>query len=125
MCIRDRFRSLLLETIETYSPPELSFVLTNWIAATEQEAPAYWERLQQIAASRESRLVSVVLRCDPRELAVRVPNEDRRRRMKWIDPDAVVELTETVELWDPGPPSATIDNTDLSPADCVARILEL
>jgi len=45
--------------------------------------------------------------------------------MKWIDPDAVVELTGTVELWDPGPPSVNINNTDLSTADCVARILEL
>ncbi|HUR48630.1 MAG TPA: AAA family ATPase [Acidimicrobiales bacterium] len=117
-------RGALLATIETLSPPGWSFVFTNWIGENESGAKDYLERLRAMAGARASEFVIVRLVCETAELTTRVATPQRRERMKWTDAAAVLRLTETHRLIDPGPPAITIDNTRLTPAECAAAILE-
>lgn len=119
-----RLREVLLDTIENLSPPEFSFVFTNFIGAHEGAvADPYLDRLRRIAENRGAAFLPVVLTCEPEELRKRVPNSDRAARMKWTDGDAVADLTRTVALYEPTG-AATYDTTEASPDLIARRILE-
>lgn len=117
-------RNAVLSTVERLSPKDWSFVFTVWIAQGEEESEGYVARLKALAESRDSRFAVVRLVCETSALRERVPGADRAARLKWIDPDAVAALTTRHRLYEPSVESLTIDNTELEPAACAARILE-
>lgn len=115
----------MYRTIEEMSPPDWSVVFTNVLTEGHPEDEAIVHRLAQLAARRGCRSVPVHIRCSRDEILRRVPNADRRRRMKWIDREAVMAFMaehEVMRLAKHDP--FQIDVTAEMPADAARRILD-
>ncbi len=82
-------------------------------------------RVAQLAATRGDPYVPVELRCAKEEILRRVNNDDRRSRMKWVDPDAVRSFMEAHRLLrlDRYKP-IELDMTTLPPERAVAQVLQ-
>lgn len=91
-------REAMLVAIEELSPPDWSFVFTNVLAESDPVDHAWIDRTRSAARSSGRRFVPVHLTCDPAELARRAANDDRRERMKWIDPDAIAVFAASVPM---------------------------
>jgi hypothetical protein len=87
----------VLETIESLSPREWSFVFTNVLVDNADDAALY-ERISAVAAARESHFVPVTLTCNTDELVRRVVRPDRSQRLKWTDPDSLQALVANTKL---------------------------
>jgi chloramphenicol 3-O-phosphotransferase len=113
----------VLATIEALSPPDWSFVFTNYLLEGKGRGEAAVASIRALAASRGSAYLPVALRCDLDELLRRVPNADRREHLKWIDPDAV---RDELEQWPVLVPEGalTIDTTSRPPHESAALILD-
>lgn len=125
--IVERVREALLDTIEQISPPQYSFVFTNFITQRGSELPhviAYLDRLQAIAAARQSQLHVTRLTCDVDELCRRIVGPDRVARMKMTSAEGIREAVATETLYEPtGLPCLTLDVTHLPPDQAAAEIL--
>lgn len=119
-----RVREAVLDTVETLSPQEWSFVFTHVLIDDPADAELF-ARVEQIAAARSSRLVPVRLTCRVDELTRRVVDPDRTKRLKWRDPDGLrnyvatrpllrVDHAELLEL----------DVTDLTAAEAAAAVFD-
>lgn len=85
-----RFKVTVLEAAEALAPPAWSFVFTNyWTAEDRGESFA---KTAAFAERRGSVLVPVVLECPTEQLVARVANEDRRSRLKLVDPELLLSL---------------------------------
>src|SRR5205807_7848377 len=109
-------REAVFRTIEEHSPPDWSFVLTNVLLADLPGDIALAERIMRMAESRGSAYVPVAVRCETEELLARVPRDDRRANMKWIDPDGVRTLLDTRPMFVPEG-SLLLDTTLRPPAE--------
>jgi len=92
-----KVRNGVMGAIEELSPRGWSFVFTNVLI----DAPAdrrFVKRLRDLASQRRSRFVIVRLECSVPELQRRIVRRDRQARMKWLDPNGVRRLAETVPL---------------------------
>jgi hypothetical protein len=119
-------REAILQTIEELSPPEWSFVFTNFITENEMKVPstaAYVERLQRLAESGGGSFHAIRLTCEVEELASRIVRPDRVERIKMTDPARLRAMVADETIHDPGN-ALTLDITALQPAEAVARILE-
>ena len=116
-------RRVVLGAIEELSPPDWSFVFTNYLLEGEPASELGVARLRALADARRSTYLPVELRCALDELLRRVPNADRREHQKWIDPDAVRADRERRRVLVPEG-ALTIDTTTRSPADSAALILD-
>jgi hypothetical protein len=118
-------REIVYRTIEDLSPPDRSFVFTNVLRAGDRADEAVVERLAALASARGSIYLPVRLTCDVGTLLTRVPDDDRRARHKWIDPDAVgtfIATTDMVDLRAHQP--VDVDTTTDPPEQSAQRILE-
>jgi hypothetical protein len=118
-------REIVYRTIEDLSPPDRSYVFTNVLKAGDPLDEAVVERLAGLAAARSATYLPVRLTCNVEALLTRVPDEDRRARHKWIDPDAVrafIDETELVDLTSHRP--LDIDTSTTPPEQSAQRILE-
>ncbi|MCW2542457.1 MAG: hypothetical protein JWM40_9 [Frankiales bacterium] len=123
----EEVRQAMLQTIEELSPPDWTFVFTNFITENDvkskERTAAYVERLSRIASSGGGRFLAIRLICDVDELASRIVGQDRAERMKMLDPHRVRSMVAAETIHDPGN-ALTLDITALQPAEAVARILE-
>lgn len=125
--IVERVRDALLDTIEELSPPDYSFVFTNFIteASMSGRVAEYVQRLERIAAARGGQLQVTRLTCDVGELCRRIVLPDRVERLKMTNPERVRQVAEAETIYDPpGRGSLTLDITQLSPAKAARRILQ-
>lgn len=120
-----RVREALMDTIEQISPPDYSFVFTNFITQEEVHGPvaAYLERLEGLAGTKGGRLRVTRLTCDPDELCRRIIGPDRKARLKMTSAERARYLMAEHTIYDPPDGSAlTLDITHLSPVDAAQRI---
>jgi len=121
----EEVREAVFTTIETLSPPEWSFVFTNVLTEGEPRDAAAVTRLNELATTTNRRYAPVRLHCHVDELVNRIVSEERKRRLKWIDPDGVRRYATERELinvdaYDP----LDLDVTHSSPENTAATILE-
>ena len=113
----------VLKTMETLSPPEWWFVVTNYL--NEREDDALWmDRLALVARRRGSEYLPVRLLCSPDELLRRVADPARKASHKITDPAMVQRMVDSAGLLTPtAPRTLTLDVTELSPNAAAKRIL--
>lgn len=120
-------REAVLQTIEELSPPDWTFVFTNFITQREVDEEAipgaYIQRLQDLATSGGGRFHLIRLTCEWEELATRVGRPDRRERMKMLDSARLRDMVDAEVIYDPGG-ALTLDVTNLQPGLAALRILE-
>jgi len=116
-------RRSVLEAVKHLSPPELSFVFTNYLRGGDPAEVAMFDDMVALAEFRGSVFVPVLIRCQTSELVRRVGSDSRRERMKLLDPVEAARLNDEV------PPFATdhpnqfhLDSTHLSPGDAAREI---
>lgn len=80
----EAIRNIALGVIETISPQDFSFVLTNALLDDPIDR-AWFERVEQMAAARGALFVPVLLECDEDENMRRVSSEGRERAFKHTD----------------------------------------
>lgn len=78
----------VLDTIVHISPPSYSFVMTNNLWETVPGDRAWFEKLVHTFAAQEKRYVPVKIICDVTEHEKRIVQDERRARMKEINPAA-------------------------------------
>jgi hypothetical protein len=118
-------REAVLETIETLSPPEWSFIFTHVLLADEPADLELYERIREVAARRQSHFVPVILTCSVHELARRVAAPVRAQRMKWTDANGLRELVATRKLLAIEDPNGLeLDITERSVAEAVDLIAD-
>lgn len=117
-------RETLYRAIEEMSPPDWSFVFTNVLIEGDPTDEAIVRRIAQLAATRGNPYVPVRVDCSLDEILRRVPNPDRRERMKWIDAGAVRTFIGGNDLVRLDQPTAlAVDATSCTPEDAAQRIL--
>jgi hypothetical protein len=115
-----RLREVVFETIATVSPPGLSFVFTNYLHHEDHDA---LRANLDLAAARGATYVPVMIICRTDELLRRIVTEDRRTRLKLVDPVAGRRLNEDVPLIAfEHPNMLTLDVTNLAP-ERAARLI--
>ena len=115
-------RGAVLAAIGELAPRSWSYVFTNVLIAGLDEE--FVEEVAELANARDSAFVPVMLRCDVEELARRIVSEERRRRLKWVDPDALRSMVASAQLVDISaqPNALELDVTSLSPEDSARAI---
>jgi hypothetical protein len=118
-------RRTVLNTIETVSPPEWSFIFTNVLEADEPADRELYEVVRALAARRQSHFVPVVLSCSIDELARRVVAPVRARRLKWTDANRLRGLVATRKLLAVEDPNGLeLDITEQSVAETAEMIAD-
>jgi hypothetical protein len=116
-------RDVIFRTIETMSPPDWSFVFTNFVLDTPPDREHY-RRLAELATLRRSRFVPVRVSVDLDELLRRVSRPERAARLKLTDVDFAREIHRTKPLYrPPADDGLDLDVTHLEPAAAARRIL--
>ena len=82
----DQVRAAVLDTLASVSPPELSFVFTNFIRGEDEVEYAVFMEFVGASVSRGRVFVPVVLSCETGELVRRIVRPERKARMKLVDP---------------------------------------
>jgi len=116
-------RGAVLQAIEDLSPPDWSFVFTNFIPPTATMTTP--DRHRDLAQRRRVPFVGVQLACDREELLRRVVGDDRAGRLKLVDPVRTEEVLAEGTVLPTWPDLATLDVTHLSPADAAAAVIAL
>jgi len=120
----EEVREAVLRTVETLSPPQLSFVFTNVLIADSAPDAQVFRRVAEMAVKRQSTFLPVQVTCDVSELERRIVNPDRRRAMKWVDGNGIRRYVDSTKLFDVRPYGGLhLDTTTLAPQDAVAKIL--
>ncbi|OAI39872.1 hypothetical protein AYO38_06770 [bacterium SCGC AG-212-C10] len=81
-----KVRAAVLDTICNVAPRESSFVFTNYMDGNTPSEDAVFAEFIALADARGSTFVPVMLVCETTELVRRIAGEDRRQRMKLVDP---------------------------------------
>jgi len=116
-------RRAVLDAMKNLAPAHLSFILTNYLRGGDAAERAAFEELAGVAAVRGSLFVPVLLRCETSELVMRVANDDRRQRMKLLDPVAAAQMNDEVPPFETDHPNAlSLDTTGTPPAESARRI---
>lgn len=121
----EEVRKTVFRTLTEVSPLHLSFVFTNYMQGDDPQSEAVFQEIAAIAEIRRSTFVPVLVRCETPELLRRVVGEDRRARMKLVDPVLAGRINDEV------PPFVTthantleIDVTHVPSDESAARIVE-
>jgi len=119
----DELRNVVLDAIEEIGAPDCSLVFTNYLPPTRP--PTFLDRHRAIALDHGRAFVPVVLELDPEELVRRVPNEERRAKLKQVDPvRAREQLAEgmTIPDW---PELVHLDINGLTAEESARRIIAI
>jgi len=114
-------RSVVLDTIELLSPPDWSFVFTNFLPPRASRHAI--DRHQELASKRGAVFVPVVLECDKGEILRRVVGKDRAARLTLVDVARAKEVLDEGMVLPDWPELWSLDLTALSPQDAAALIL--
>ena len=107
-------------------PRHVPVILTNVIATGSPGdfAEEYWRTIRSLAVKRRTPLLSVALDCEPTEQARRIVSAERRALKKMREQADIVNVRIRRSLFDDGADYCiSIDNTDLSPAQCAEKII--
>ena len=115
-------RDAVFSALEEIAPPSMSYVFTNVIAETPEDVAIY-DRLRDIAASRGSIFLPVMLTCARDVQLERVQAEERRARLKVSDPEWLDRFMASVPLHSPEG-VMTLDTTDATPEQNAVAIVE-
>jgi hypothetical protein len=115
-------RGAVLETVETLSPPDWSFVFTH-VAFDHPDDVAVYQAIRRTAERRRARFQPVRLTCDIDELARRIASPERRALLKDVSPqnartDGKKRLLELTE-----PNALDLDITHLPPEKAAQLIV--
>jgi adenylylsulfate kinase-like enzyme len=116
-------RRIVLTSIERLSPPEWTFVFTNFLPTGV--TPAHLDRHRALAEARRTPFIPVLLACDHDELLRRVSRPERAGRRKLVDEIVAREVIErgmTMPDWND---ITTIDVTHREPHETAALIIDL
>ena len=91
-----RVRAAVFDTLVHVSPPDLSFIFTNFMRGDDAAEQIAFMELAAVADARGSMFVPVILSCDTAELVRRIVQPDRRARMKMVDPVQGAQLNDEV-----------------------------
>lgn len=119
----NEIRRTVYDAIDELSPPDWSFIFTNFLPPGA--SPAALDRHRRLAYSRGANFVPVVLRCGIDETVRRGTTPWRQERHKLVDPDtlrAVHGRGMTIPDW---PELVEFDITDLDAAAAAAEVLRL
>ena len=117
-------RAAVIETLLTVSPPHLSFVFTNFMRGEDEREYAVFLEMVAVAEARQSLFVPVLLRCDPDEIVRRIVGDDRKHRLKLVDPVLGRPFATEVPLFRTNHPNALeLDVTRITPTAAVDAIL--
>jgi hypothetical protein len=117
-------RAVIFATITTLSPPEWSFVFTNFIADTPADREHY-RRLAELAHARRSCFVPVLLTVERDELLRRMAQPERAARMKITNTDLARTTFLTRDLFVPDHEhTLALDVTHVQPGTAAAQIIE-
>ena len=120
----EEVREAVFRTIETLSPADWSFVFTNVLSEGEPRDAAAVDRLSRLASATNRRYLPVRLHCDVNELVTRITSEERKQRLKWIDPEGVrAYATEHELIRLDGHDALDLDVTNTSAEATAATIL--
>lgn len=125
-------RAAVLDTLVHVSPPDLSFVLTNFIRGDDDAERVAFMEVAAVAEARGSIFVPVILSCETPELVRRIVQPDRRARMKLVDPVQGARLNDDVPQFQSDLPNTLELDVSRTPArdaaqaivDWVARLRE-
>jgi hypothetical protein len=118
-------RRAVLDALVEVSPRHLSFVFTNYLRGEDEAETALFEEMVAVAEVRRSRFVPVLLSCATEELVKRVPNPDRKERMKLVDPSEARRMNDEVPRFETDHPNALrLDVTNIPAAESARRIVE-
>jgi shikimate kinase len=115
-------RDAVFSTLEEIAPPSLSYVFTNNLEDKPEDIAIY-NRLHDIAASRDSAFLPVMLTCAREVQLERVQTEERRGRLKVTDAEWLDEFMTSVPLYSPAG-VMTLDTTEATPEESAAAIVE-
>ena len=115
-------RNAVFSALEEIAPRSLSYVFTNNLEDSPEDIAIY-NRLRDIAASRESVFLPVMLTCAREAQLERVQAEERRRRLKVTDPEWLDGFMASVPLYSPEG-VLTLDTTEATPEETATAIVE-
>lgn len=117
-------RAVVIDTLMNVAPGHLSYVFTNVLRGNEPADEAIYEEFRAVAEVRGSVFVPVGLSCATPELQRRAVGEDRRARMKLIDPEAVGRFNDLTAPFRASHPNwLSLDVTETAPGEAAGRIL--
>lgn len=118
-------REIVLSGVEELAHPDLNFIFTNSLLASNPDDLKIYERVERAAKKRKSTLVPIRLVCELDELCKRVVSKDREVKLKLTNAGALKERFKKEEVYHPASPlTETIDVTNLSPQEVVEMIME-
>ncbi|MEO6398853.1 MAG: hypothetical protein ABIP13_10335, partial [Tepidiformaceae bacterium] len=118
-------RAAVFDAIANISPPQLSFVFTNFLRGEDPAEQALYEEFVALAEARGSLYLPVLLTCDTAEIVRRIVRPDRRERMKLVDPIQGARMNDEEPPFRTDHPNAfALDVTSRPPEDSVRAILE-
>ena len=114
----------VLDAVTEMSPAEMSFILTNHLAANDPADKALFEKMAGFATARKSTFIPVRLIISDREQhKKRLMTPSRGDRHKLTDPDALPRFEDVGLLETDHQNTLTLDVTALSPEDAARDIL--
>lgn len=115
---------IVLDTMIHISPPHYSFVMTNALFETEAEHK-WFKSIENMANQRQAKFVPVLLTVSLEEHQKRIGAEDRRLRLKEIDPAAPLRYHTADSLIKLSHPSLLkLDVSSYPPAESAALIFD-
>lgn len=115
---------IVLDAIETLSPPHFSFVFTNALMDDDPGDHDYFHRLAALAAKRNALFVPVRLGISVEENIRRIQSPDRDHRMKQTNIDAPEKYAARGVLQVAHPHLLNLDVTALSAAQAADAVLQ-
>lgn len=116
-------RKIVLQAIETLSPPEFSFVFTNQLCNEDPDDHLLYQEICDLAEKRGSLFIPVRMLCDVHERVKRIVSDDRKERMKCIDPNEATDSEARFTVFTPTHKNTlTLDVTAISPSEAVRII---
>lgn len=117
-------RRVVLETIRDVSPPEMSFIFTNYIRGQDDGEYRLFLENVAVAEARNSVFVPVLLTCETSELMNRIGTESRRQRLKLLNPELAAQFNEGPWFATDHPNFHVLDVTRIPPVESARRIAE-
>jgi hypothetical protein len=118
-----KVREAVLDTLMHVSPPELSFVFTNYMRGEDAAEEAAFQQFVAVADIRGSTYVPVLLSCDTDELVRRIVSRSRQERMKLTDPVEGARMNDDVPHFRSGHPNVLELDVTRLPAERSARLI--
>lgn len=117
-------RKIVLDTIQTVSPPEYSFVFTNQLCNEHPDDHKLFQEIVELADKKGSAFIPVRMLCDVNERVKRIVSADRKARMKCINPAEANDSEAKYTVLETAHPTAlTLDVTRLTPLESATAIL--